>query len=117
MVSAGNFSFSHIPDGPKPQNTGVSGIDHDVDQIIGQDAHLRLTEMQLRQDRKRKVMDRNQTVGDYLTRTDDGDYVVMTETQRVASKKARLMNQDAMKRISAYLERRKDQERTKAASE
>lgn len=117
MVSAGNFGFSHRPDGPKPQNTGVSEIDHDVDRVIGADAEMRLYEMQRRQDRKRKIIDTNQTVGDYLTRTPDGDYAVMSETERVAAKKARLMNQDAMKRISAYLKRRKAQERNQAATE
>jgi len=117
MVSAGNFGFSHRPDGPRPQNTGVSGIDHDVDRIIGRDAELRLREVQKRQDYKKSVIARNNTYGDYLTRLEDGDYAVMTETQRVAAKKARLHNQEAMQRISAYLRSRKAEESAQTASE
>ncbi len=117
MVSAGSFGFSHNPDGPRPQNTGVSSIDHDVDRVVGRDAELRLAEMQKRQDYKREVMDRNNTVGDYLSRTPDGDYVVMSDTERVAAKKARLKNQEAMNRISAYLQRRKATEGAQTASE
>jgi len=117
MITAGNFGFSHRPDGPRPQNTGVSGIDHDVDRIVGRDAELRLQEMQKRQDHKREVIHRHNTSGDYLTRLENGDYAVMSEQERVAAKKGRLLNQEALHRISAYLQRRKAQESAQTASE
>lgn len=110
LLSAGNSSFRHNPDGPRPQNTGVSATDHDIDRVIGRDAELRLKEMQKRQDYKQSVMRNHDTCGDYLSRTAEGDYTVMTETERVAAKKARIQHQDAVGRIQDYIQRRKRQE-------
>lgn len=112
----GSSKFAHRPDGPGPQNTGASSVDHDIDVVIGRDSELRLTEMQKRQDYKRRVMHANNTDGDYLSRLDNGEYFVMTETERVAAKKARLANQDAMKRISKVLRERKQRASEMAAS-
>lgn len=106
-VSAANFKFAHRPDGPRPQNTGASSVDHDIDVIIGRSAEQNLREFQKRQDHKRRVIAANDTTGDHLSRLDGGDYFVMTEQERVAAKKARLLNQDVMHRIQAAKERRK----------
>jgi len=102
QVSAANFKFGHRPDAPAPQNTGASSVDHDVDVVIGRSAQANLRVYQDRQDYKRRVIDANNTTGDHLSRLDDGDYFVMTEQQRIAAKKARLQNQEAMKRITEY---------------
>jgi len=106
QVSAASFKFSHRPDAPGPQNTGASTIDHDVDVVIGRSAQTNLREYQKRADFKRRVIAANNTTGDHLSRLDDGDYFVMTEQERVAAKKARLKNQEAMKRIRQFREER-----------
>lgn len=102
QVSAANFKFAHQPTAPAPQNTGASSIDHDVDVVIGRSAEANLRVYQARQDYKRRVIHANHTVGDNLSRLDNGEYFVMTEQQRIAAKKARLQNQEAMKRITEY---------------
>lgn len=107
QVSAGNFKFAHRPDAPAPQNTGASSVDHDVDVVIGRSAEANLKEYQKRSDYKRRVIDANQTTGDHLSRLDDGEYFVMTEQERVAAKKARLKNQEAMARITEYRKAKK----------
>jgi putative FmdB family regulatory protein len=108
QLSAASFKFAHRPGAPGPQNTGASSVDHDVDVVIGRAAEQNLREYQRRQDHKRRVIAANDTTGDHLSRLDDGEYFVMTEQQRVAAKKARLQNQEAMQRISEWrAERRK----------
>ena len=102
QVSAANFKFSHRPDAPGPQNTGASSVDHDVDVVIGRSAEVNLREYQKRSDYKRRVIDANNTTGDHLSRLDGGEYFVMSEQERIAAKKARLKNQEAMKRITEY---------------
>ena len=106
QLSAANFKFAHRPDGPAPQNTGASSVDHDVDVVIGRAAQSNLKEYQKRSDYKRRVIAAENTTGDHLSRLDDGEYFVMTETERVAAKKARLVNQDVMKRIQDYKSRK-----------
>lgn len=108
QLSASSFKFAHRPDAPGPQNTGASSVDHDVDVVIGRSAQQNLREYQARQDYKRRVIDAHGTTGDNLSRIDGGEYFVMTEQERIAAKKARLKNQDAMKRIAEYRQARKE---------
>ena len=118
QLSASNFKFAHRPDAPAPQNTGASSVDHDVDVVIGRSAQQNLREFQKRQDYKHRVIAANETDGDHLSRLDGGDYFVMTDDERVAAKKARLVNQEAMHRIRDWKERRRKDGHasTKAAS-
>lgn len=116
QLSTASFKFAHRPDGPAPQNTGATSVDHDVDVVIGRSAAQNFTEYQRRQDYKRSVIAANNTTGDHLSRLDDGEYFVMTETERVAAKKARLANQDAMKRIQAWRDARRKDASQEAAS-
>jgi len=116
QLSAASFKFAHRPDAPAPQNTGASSVDHDVDVVIGRSAAQNLAEYQRRQDYKRRVIAAHNTTGDHLSRLDDGEYFVMTETERVAAKKARLKNQDAMKRIQAWRDARRKDASHEAAS-
>lgn len=113
QLSAASFKFSHRPDSPGPQNTGASSVDHDVDVVIGRSAAQNLAEFQKRQDYKRSVIAANHTTGDHLSRIDGGEYFVMTDQERVAAKKARLKNQEAMRRIKDW----KDASRKDASQE
>ena len=105
-LGLGSSKFAHRPDAPRPQNTGASSVDHDVDVVVGRDSQLRLAEMQKRQDLKQRVIHANNTTGDNLSRTPDGDYFVMTESERIAAKKARIANQDVMKRVQPIIRER-----------
>lgn len=116
QVSAASFKFSHKPAGPAPANTGASSVDHDVDVVIGRSAAANLAEFQKRQDYKRRVIAANETTGDHLSRLDDGEYFVMNDRERVAAKKARLANQDAMGRIQAWRDARRKDASPEAAS-
>jgi hypothetical protein len=106
-LSVGSVTFAHTPDGPSPQNTGASSVDHDLDVVIGRNAEQNLRTYQARSDHKRRVIAAESTTGDHLSALGDGDYFVMSEQQRVAAKKARLLNQDAMQRIQAWQRARK----------
>lgn len=117
QLSASNFKFAHRPDGPRPQNTGASSVDHDIDVVIGRHAQQSLREYQARQDYKQRVITANGTTGDYLSRLDDGEYFVMSEQERVAAKKARLYNQEAMARIKAWKDARREATSSEAASQ
>jgi len=70
--------------------------------VIGRNAQANLREYQKRSDHKRRIIAANDTTGDHLSRLEDGEYFVMTEQQRRAAKKARLKNQDAVRRITEY---------------
>lgn len=116
QLSTASFKFAHRPDSPAPQNTGASSVDHDVDVVIGRSAAQNLAEFQQRQDYKRRVIAANNTTGDHLSRLDDGEYFVMSEQERVAAKKARLQNQEAMHRIQAWKDARRKDASQEAAS-
>ena len=110
QVSAGNFQFAHQPAALAPTNTGASSVDHEVDVMVGRDSAARLEEMMKRQDRKRGVMRANGLeTGHRLSRLPDGDYFVMSEEERGAAKRARILNQDATKRIQEFKERKRAQ--------
>jgi putative FmdB family regulatory protein len=117
QLSAASFKFAHRPDNPGPQNTGASSVDHDLDVIIGRSAAQNLHEFQRRQDYKLRTIAANETTGDHLSRLEDGEYFVMTEQERVAAKKARLANQEAMQRIKVWKEERPQASSPEAASQ
>lgn len=102
QLSTPAFTFAHRPNAPVPQNTGASMIDHDVDVVIGRAAACNLREFERRQDYKRRLMSRHCVEGQALSRLDDGDYFVMSDEQRRAAKRARILDQDVMKRIQAW---------------
>lgn len=105
-LSAGRFSFSFVPDGPRPQNTGATSIDHDPDRTLGESAKRNTHEYQIRSDYKKDVIRENGLkAGDYLSREEDGDYFIMTDQERVAAKKARLLNQEATAYINDHIRR------------
>jgi hypothetical protein len=115
-ISGASFKFSHRPDAPAPQNTGVSDIDHDVDIVIGRSAEANLKEFQRRQDYKRSLIEADKVSGDHLSRLDNGEYFVMSDQERVAAKKARLVNQDVMKRVAPVVRERMKKVREEEAA-
>lgn len=116
LLSTASFKFAHRPDAPGPQNTGASAVDHDVDVVIGRSAAQNLAEYQKRSDYKRRVIAANNTTGDHLSRLDGGEYFVMSDQERVAAKKARLQNQEAVHRIKNWKDARRKDASQEAAS-
>jgi len=103
VLSAPEFAFSSPTSGAGPQNTGVSGLDHDADRAIGRDAEVQWTAVAARQDRKLKILAQNpENEGKDLSRTFDDDYRVMTPDQRNAAETARGLHHEAQKRITAH---------------
>ena len=89
LVSAANHSFAHTPTGPTPQNTGVTGIDHNFDRVIGRDAERRWKAIEERQAHKRSVLRDAHKGGvaagmEHLVRTREGagEYRVIGEDER-----------------------------------
>ena len=106
-LSAGKFSFNFVPTGPKPQNTGATSIDHNIDRTIGESARLNVKEYSKRTDYKKSVIrQEGLAAGDFLTRQDDGSYEVMLDEERRAAKKARILHSEAMKHINQHIRSR-----------
>jgi len=100
QLSAPEFAFSHAPDGAGPQNTGVSGLDLEVDRVIGREAEQQWAKVAARQDRKHQVLAANPgATGFDLSRTPDGDYRVMQPDERKAAETARGLHQEAQSEI------------------
>ena len=84
-----SFAFAHTPTGPVPQNTGVSGIDHNVDVTIGRDAEAKWKTIEARNAEKDRAIRaaRQNGVGvekrDQLVPTLEGGYRPITEPERV----------------------------------
>lgn len=103
-LTTGRFSFNFVPTGPKPQNTGASTIDHDIDRMIGESARKNTIEYQQRQDYKLgRIHEEKLAAGDFLTRREDGSYGVMTDQERRAAKTARILHQDVMHHINQHI--------------
>jgi len=105
------MQFSFQPDGPRPQNTGASAIDHDVDIVIGRSADAQHKAFQKRQEYKKRVIAAHNTSGQYLSRLDNGEYFVMSEEERAAAKRGRMVNQEAMARIKEYKDAKRANEK------
>lgn len=99
-LSVPEFAFSHTPDGVGPQNTGVSGVDLEVDRVIGRDAERQWAAVAARQDRKQQVLAANPGASGFdLSRTPDNDYRVMDPEERQAAETARRVHQEAQTEI------------------
>ena len=99
LVSAVSHMFAHTPvGGPRPQNTGVHAIDYNADRVIGRDAEAKWRVIQDRQKHKQDVIRGTPgATGHDLSRTQDGDYKVMTKAERKAAEKGRAIHRDALK--------------------
>lgn len=114
--TAAKASFAHVPDAPVPQNTGVSGIDHDVDMVVARSSNQNLREMAARQDYKKRLMHRHNASGWHVARIPTGevdqrgrdidDYWVMSDAEKrltdqvrpMAHQAARQIHQEALRR-------------------
>jgi hypothetical protein len=91
-----NFTINTETEGMAPQNTGYSGVDANVDRVIGQDAEKRWESIEERDTHKRSLLEGTSKTKKDLSRTPDGDYRVMTSEEKGASEKANLINNVAM---------------------
>ena len=98
VMSAASFAFAHTPvGGPRPQNTGVHGLDYNADRIIGRDAEQRWKTIAARQSEKRHVLKENPgTTGFDLARSHEGGYRVMKPEERKAAETARNLHRLAV---------------------
>lgn len=102
-LSAPEFAFSHTPDGPGPQSTGVSALDHDVDRVIGRDAERQWAAVATRQKRKLQHLAANpEKSGHDLSRTFDDDYRIMNPDERQAAETARNLHHEAVDQIKQH---------------
>ena len=106
LFSETNHSFAHtVEGGPRPQNTGVHGIDYNVDQVIGRDAAERWKGIGVRNDEKDRVVMDERKAGKAVTRehlVPVGDskghetgFRVIQEAERKAANKARTIAAEA----------------------
>ncbi len=88
LMSTFSHSFAGKPHGLGPQNTGVHGIDYNVDQIIGRDAADKWEQIEKRNTDKDKIIAQERKAGldvkrEQLVRTSEGEYRTIKETERV----------------------------------
>jgi len=102
-LSAPEFAFSHTPEGLGPQSTGVSGLDHDVDRIVGRDAERQWAAVAERKNRKNRILASNPDKDlEDLSRTFDDDYRVMTRAERRAAATAANLHHEAVDQIKQH---------------
>lgn len=117
--TAAKAAFAHVPEGPVPQNTGVSSVDHDVDLVVARSSQQNLREMAARQDYKKRLMHQRNATGGHLARVPTGevdgrgrdidDYWVMSNAEKrlteqvrpLAHQAARQIHQEALRRHPA----------------
>ena len=91
-----NFTISTQTEGMAPQNTGYSGVDANVDRVIGQDAEKRWASIEERDAYKRSLLEGTGKSKEDLSKNPDGTYRVMSSEEKGASEKANLINNVAM---------------------
>jgi len=109
------MTSTYIPNGDgtiRPQNTGVSSYDANVDRVIGDHAKGSYEQISKRHERKREVIrDNPGTSGHDLSRTDTGDYRILNKDERLAAETARNLNAEAMGMIDRHKKKLKAKER------
>lgn len=122
-LSGPAFAFAGGTDGALPQNTGVAGVDLDVDRAIGRDAEQQWGAVHARLDRKRQIMARTGASGFDLSATPstagspDGDYRVMAPSERAAAEKGRQVHHAAVNKIKDYVRTRNKNSQQPTAGE
>jgi putative FmdB family regulatory protein len=110
LVSPTNFAFAHkVEGGPRPQNTGIHSIDYNVDRVIGRDAEQRWKTIGERAKHKDGVVQDARKSGqlvtrDHLTRTVDGTYRTLTESERTAANQGRELFRQAQKSVETSVQ-------------
>lgn len=110
LVSAVNHTFAHTPvGGPRPQNTGVHSIDYSADRVIGRDAEQRWKLIGDRSKHKDGVVHDARKAGhlvtrDHLTRTTDGGYRTITESERTTANQGREMFRQAQQAVESSVQ-------------
>jgi putative FmdB family regulatory protein len=95
-----NFHFDAKTSGLTPQNTGVSGIDYEVDKIIANDAEEKWDQINARDESKRRILrDYPDTTKEDLSREPDGSYSVMPKDIKKDADRIRTINNVAMQLI------------------
>lgn len=116
LVSAVNHTFAHkVVGGPRPQNTGVHSIDYSADQVIGRDAEQRWRLIGDRSKHKDGVVHDARKAGqlvtrDHLTRTTEGGYRTITESERTSANQGRELFRQAQTAVEASVQRSKKAE-------
>jgi hypothetical protein len=107
-LSSPAFTFAHVPNGVVPQNTGVSGIDHNWDRVVGRDAEVQWEAHGRRWEKKKKVLIENPGKSRWdLSKTDLESYRVMEPEERKAAETARDLHHKAMGLILDHIKERK----------
>jgi hypothetical protein len=89
LPSSVSVSYQGNVQGIKPPSTGIAAVDTSVDRVIGEDAQNKWGLIRERQDYKKEVLRKHPgSTGFDLTKGVDGDYTVMTESQKRSRKEA-----------------------------
>lgn len=89
LPSSVSVSYQGNVDGIQQTSTGIAAVDTSVDRVIGEDAHNKWGLIRERQDYKKEILRKNPgSTGFDLTKGLDGDYTVMTESQKKSRKEA-----------------------------
>jgi putative FmdB family regulatory protein len=105
-----NSTYKPQPDGTmRPQNTGVSNYDANVDRVIGDHSSKGWQKIHTRYSRKRGLLrDNPSKTGHDLGRTVDNDYKILKTEERQAAETARNLHTEAIHRIDRWKKSKKD---------
>jgi putative FmdB family regulatory protein len=97
MPGGMNYTINQSVTGPIPQNSGYSGIDANVDRVVGRDAEDKWKVIDTRDTAKRELLRQSDTEEkSRLSRNPDGTYRVMDDTEAETSDRVQLFNNVAM---------------------
>jgi len=87
--------FNHDVTGPGPQNTGIAGLDANIDRVIGQSARQGREVIAARVKDKLEVMSDEGVSGDRLSKNPDGSYSVLKPEEQAVHKRALKIHEKA----------------------
>jgi len=89
-MSSNSFGFDPKTEGPSPQNTGVSSLDHDFNEIIAKDSFERWKVINKRNLDKHKLLNQESGAsGQNIQLTVDGEYVLMSDEKKEGFEKVK----------------------------
>lgn len=99
VVEEVSFSFDNdsTHEGLSLQNTGVSSVDYDWDEIVARDSEKKWEQIEGRQNLKRHVLRGTSHSNLDLLKSPDGEYDLMTPEEADCSWRVRDLNSSAMK--------------------
>lgn len=82
--------------GPVPQNTGLADLDAHIDRVIGKSAEQGWEVHRKRQEEKKRLLEKEKTTPDHLSRNPDGTYRILSDEEAGVHSRANALHSKVM---------------------